>query len=183
MSMDPFEVLLDLEKKCKANARPLPLQRELSRGWQGIGYLTGQQYFVSPLSEIKEVIPIPSITALPAAADWFMGVTNLRGRVLPVTDLQKFILGTSQTLTPLSRVLVMEFEQSNVGFVVSQVLGVQRFLGQPAVVKPEELQIEQAFQPYIQGVFEGAKHRWHVLSLKQLSESGQFYHLVKELGA
>lgn len=182
MSIDPFDTLLDLEKKCKINACPLPLQSELGRSWQGVGFLTGAYHFVAPLGEVKEVIPLSKLSSLPASVDWFMGIANLRGRVLPVTDLQKFMLGTRQSLTPLSRILVMDFEQSSVGFLVTQVLGVQRFLAQPKVVKTEDLDIDDSFKPHVQGIFEGEKQRWTVLSLKKLSEATQFYHVVKELG-
>lgn len=183
MSIEPFDTLLELEKQCKNHARPLPLQRDMSQGWQGLGFLLGKDYFVAPLGEIKEVIPVPKLTSLPASAEWFMGLANLRGRVLPVTDLQKFIVGVDQPLTALSRVMVIDFEQSKVGFLVSQVLGVQRFLEQPKAVQTKEDKVQDALKPYLQGFFNNTKHRWAVLSFSQLTGASHFYHVVKELGA
>lgn len=180
--MDSFDTLLELEKQCKANARPLPLQRALGQGWQGFGFLLGGHYIVVPLAEVKEVISVPKMTGLPAAVDWFMGMANLRGKVLPVTDLEQFMLGVRQQLTPLSRIIVMDLEQSKVGFVVNQVLGVQRFPEQPKAIQREE-EINESFKPYLQGWFENTKHRWMVLSLERLAEAGHFYHVIKELGA
>lgn len=182
MAKDAFDTLIDIEQKCRAQAKPLPRQKLAGKTWQGIGFALANANFVAPLSEIMEVLPVPSLTELPKSADWFKGVANLRGRVLPITDLQGFVIGTSQTLKPMSRILVSEFEQSIVGFLVSQVLGVQHFVA--STLKPEmNGKLDAKFKPYIQGRFEQDDKTWHIVSLKGISQNAEFYHMIKETGA
>lgn len=182
MSHDPFELLIDIERKCKANAKPLPHKQEGGQIWQGIGFVSSNLHFLAPLKEVKEVLTLPAMTALPASADWFMGVASLRGQVLPITDLQCFLQGEKQTITPMSRILVVDFEKTGVGFMVPQVLGVQRFLD-----KTLQTSIENGIDPnikeHLQGEFINEVSKWYVLSLKNLSQTGQFYHVVQEAGA
>lgn len=185
MAQDPFAILIDIERKCRSQAKAIPHLEALGEVWQGIGFLAGNQHFLSPLSEVKEVLTAPRITPLPSSVPWFLGVSNLRGHVLPITDLAAFLLtgeSKTQALTPSARVLVVDFEQGAVGFLVTQVLGVQRFQSKTLKTVIEE-KISDEVKAHIQGKFESGTTPWYVLSLKSLSQTGQFYHVVKEAGA
>lgn len=201
MSLDPYEILLNLEENCRQFARPLPRQKISGKIWQGIGFISSNVHFVTPLAEIKEILAPPDTTPLPFGASWFRGVANLRGHLLPITDLQGFVLETPHHLSTLSRILVIDFEQTLVGFLVQQVLGVQRFPesllnsilednqisnevskeipkdGSP----PQESHLEPKFTPYLQGQFTVNEKTWYVLSLKALSQTTQFYHVMKNV--
>ncbi|MBI4904984.1 MAG: chemotaxis protein CheW [Acidobacteria bacterium] len=50
--------------------------------------LRGQSYAL-PSQEVRELVGRPQTTAVPDAPHYVPGVTNLRGRVLPVIDLRK----------------------------------------------------------------------------------------------
>ena len=50
--------------------------------------LAGCGYAV-PLLNVKEVIAIPAVTKLANSPDYFLGITNLRGQVIPIFDLGK----------------------------------------------------------------------------------------------
>ncbi|MEW6387062.1 MAG: chemotaxis protein CheW [Thermodesulfobacteriota bacterium] len=49
--------------------------------------LKGQDYGIS-IQKIREIIGLLPITAIPETPDYFKGVVNLRGRVIPVIDLR-----------------------------------------------------------------------------------------------
>ncbi len=49
--------------------------------------LAGQEYGIL-LVKIKEIIGLPDVTPVPGTPDFIKGVTNLRGRVIPVADLR-----------------------------------------------------------------------------------------------
>ena len=181
MVTDPFEILVDIERKCRAHAKPLPQQKAVGKVWQGIGFVASDMNFVSPLDEIIEVIPVPVLTNMPSSVEWFRGVTNLRGGLLPVTDLEGFVLGTPSTLSPSSRILVVAFENTGVGFLVSEVLGVERFL--QSNIKKGAGEKPTKFEEYIQGIVSEDTESWNIMSLKALSQTAQFYHVIKGMGA
>lgn len=182
MHIDPFEMLLDIEQKCRTYAKPLPSQKAIARLWQGVGFICAAKHYVAPLTEIKEVLLLPELTVLPSAAGWFRGISNMRGHLLPITDLAGFMVElvekkenkaaavVSQS-SALSRVLVIDFEGSPVGFLVEQVLGIQRFSTEAFKFNAptEEAQ-----------TFNDGKKIWHLLSLEALSQMPMFNHVVKQ---
>jgi twitching motility protein PilI len=185
MSMrDPFQTLLTLEENCRLYAKTLPREKSLGRDWQGIGFMCNDKYFVAPLAEIKEVLTLPPATPFPLSVSWFRGIANLRGHFLPITDLQGFILQKSHHATALSRVLVVDFDKTGAGFLVQQVLGVQRFSSHLKENKEAltSVDLNQEFKPFVQGKFMEAGITWLLLSLKTLTETTQFYRIVKEGG-
>lgn len=179
MSHDPFDTLLDIEQKCRTYAKPLPSQKAIGRMWQGIGFMSADVHYVAPLNEIKEVLLLPEFTGLPSGVGWFRGVSNLRGHLLPITDLQSFMseIGESSqnktALTSLSRILVIDFEGSSVGFLVQQVFGIQRFSEDLFETHPENLDEVQEFND--------GKVVWRRLSLQALSQMPSFNHIVKQM--
>jgi purine-binding chemotaxis protein CheW len=54
---------------------------------QYLTFLTaGEEYAIS-LTKVREIIEYDTVTTVPNTPPWISGVTNLRGRVIPVVDL------------------------------------------------------------------------------------------------
>jgi purine-binding chemotaxis protein CheW len=96
---------------------------------QYLTFLTaGSEYAIS-IVKVKEIIEYDSVTAVPNTPIWIRGVTNLRGRVVPVVDLAvKFGLPTS-VVSKFSCIIITEVmfqgEQLTMGVLadaVSQVI-------------------------------------------------------------
>jgi twitching motility protein PilI len=175
--MGPFETLLDIERDCKAYAINIPRQIISEKDWFGIGFKSSGYNFVCPMYEISEVLIWPSITEVPGAHPWFKGVANLRGRMLPVTDVEGFVIGKPHSESDDSRVLVTAFEGNLYGFAVAQVLGIERFFGaeKRAMEKFEEV---KAYLPYAQGIFEREHRPWVILSFQDMIKATEFYHVI-----
>lgn len=104
----PFQLLVDIDQRCRRLAAGLPAQQEAVQSWSGIGFRMGGRFFVAPMGEVGEVLHEPRYTQLPGVKTWVKGVANVRGRLLPIMDLCGF-LGTE--LSPLRkqrRVLVVD---------------------------------------------------------------------------
>lgn len=52
-----------------------------------LSFTLGEEEFAIPLLAVKEVIAIPPLTPVPHSPGHFLGLTNLRGLVIPVIDL------------------------------------------------------------------------------------------------
>jgi purine-binding chemotaxis protein CheW len=72
---------------------------------------------------VREVIRLTDFTPVPAAPDFLLGVTNLRGEILAVVDLRKFFGITLKGLTDLSRVVVLGKEQAEFGVLADSIQG------------------------------------------------------------
>ncbi len=175
--MGPFETLLDIERNCKTFAVNIPRQIVTERNWLGIGFKASNFNFICPMQNVSEILRWPAITPIPSAQPWFRGTANLRGRLLPITDLEGFVTGRPHLEKDFSRVLVISFENAFYGFAVSQVLGIERFFGEE--LKPaESLTALNTYLPYVQGGFEREHHPWIILNFGSIIETPEFYHIL-----
>ena len=84
--------------------------------------LGGGRYAVCA-PDVAEVIPMPPLTRVPGTPGWVCGVANWRGHVLPLVDLRP-LLGVAVVALPSSaRVVVVSFDDVEVGLVAEAVTG------------------------------------------------------------
>lgn len=93
---------------------------------QLVTFKIADEEFGVEILAVQEIIRIMQITAVPRAPAFIEGVINLRGKVIPVIDMRKrfglpVVERDSQT-----RIIVMEFDQKVVGFLVDAVSEVLR---------------------------------------------------------
>jgi purine-binding chemotaxis protein CheW len=105
-------------------------QQEDCRGdFQSVVFTLDNQYYGLSISAVESIIKLQAITELPHARHSIIGVTNLRGKVMPVIDLrQRFGLGSKEA-TKNSRIIVVNFDQIEAGLLVdgvSEVLTVDK---------------------------------------------------------
>jgi purine-binding chemotaxis protein CheW len=99
-------------------------------------YLTfamGQEEYGIGILKIKEIVGMMPITALPQTPSFIKGVINLRGRVIPITDLRmKFGLETTD-YTERTCIIVVEIDDGSrlltMGLVVDAVSEVANIKG------------------------------------------------------
>lgn len=75
------------------------------------------------LSSVAEVGRVPVITRIPGVPGWLAGLTNWRGRILPVLDLRPLLGAESEALPTTARLVVVTTEGANVGLLVDAVDG------------------------------------------------------------
>lgn len=175
--MNSFETLLDIEHNCRTNAVSIPRQIVTERDWLGIGFRSSNFNFVCPMNIISEILRWPTMAELPSSDSWFRGIANLRGRLLPVTDLQGFVTGQSHKKNTFSRVLVVNLDNVFYGFAVEQVLGIERFFSKESKLAGEIPEIGK-YLPYTKGAFERDYEPWIVVDFSSIVEEAKFYHIL-----
>ena len=78
-----------------ANARSSGRQGRKDYDWRGVVFESSGQRLVAPLGEVAEILT-PEYTSMPLVQPWLLGIANVRGRLLPLTDLAKFLQNTKQ---------------------------------------------------------------------------------------
>jgi len=79
------------------------------------------EYFGVEIAAVQSIIKIQPITRLPHTPEFVEGVTNLRGKVLPVIDLRKRFGVAAREMDKNSRIIVVSFDQNEVGMIVDEV--------------------------------------------------------------
>jgi len=111
--------------------------------------LAGEAYGVE-IGRVEEIIRMQPITRIPNGPAFIEGVTNLRGRVIPVLDLRKrFGLPTSEP-TRRSRIVVGELGQHTVGLMVDGVSEV--LLVSAEAVEPPSTLVTTSDSAFLRGV-------------------------------
>ena len=97
-----------------------------------------------PVHRVREVIRVGEITRVPQAPEHVRGVTNLRGRILPVVELRTRLGLAPALLTPKSRIVVTEAHGRILGLLVDAVLQVTRIPADTVQPPPEDILTPQA---------------------------------------
>ena len=129
--------------------------------------LFGKEYSVA-MELVREVIYVRSVSPLPGAPDYFEGVINLRGTVIPVIHLGKRLqvgLSAMGNEKPFEHILIMEIDHKKVGFIVDRVISV--VVIEKDAVQPAQNLIELPL-PVIDGVFQYKGRLIILLSLERL---------------
>lgn len=122
-TLSPFEILARYERLSLTHASDTPEKLEAPGLWRGIGYRVGSRLFVSGIDEISELLAVPLLTPVPGTQSWLLGVANVRGNLVPVVDLGRFLFGERTLHTERSRLLVVRQGAGNVALLVDEVFG------------------------------------------------------------
>ena len=81
----------------------------------------GSEYFGVDIATVQSIIKVQPITKLPRTPEFIEGVTNLRGKVLPVIDLRKRFGLSPREADKNSRIIVVSINHNEVGIIVDEV--------------------------------------------------------------
>ncbi len=110
----------------------------------------GQEEFAIPLLTVKEVIGMPEITSVPQTPAHFMGIMNLRGRVISIMDL-RLKMNIKPAPSEETTVIILDLGDYNLGMVVDRVNAVLALSDEQISEKPI-IETGKATD-YITGVF------------------------------
>jgi purine-binding chemotaxis protein CheW len=111
--------------------------------------LAGETFGV-PVTHVHEILRVTGITRVPHAPATVRGVTNMRGRVLPVVDLRVRLGMPAAETTPLSRIVVVASRGRSLGLLVDSVDQVARIDRDSVQPPPPDVMTSQS--DYIVGV-------------------------------
>jgi purine-binding chemotaxis protein CheW len=78
-----------------------------------------------PLAEVREIVGLPFCIPIPGTPPYFLGMINLRGRVISAIDLlKKLSPGTKGTTSKRPAMIITETSSITLGCAVDQILEV-----------------------------------------------------------
>ncbi|MFB4392465.1 MULTISPECIES: chemotaxis protein CheW [unclassified Pseudomonas] len=171
-ALTAFELLLDIDRRCRLLVADQPPQDLRLQQWSGIGFRIAGFWFVAPMGEVAEVLREPRSSRVPGVQPWVRGVANVRGRLLPLMDLSAFF-GLGQAAPGKQRrVLVLDVEDLFAGLLVDEVVGLQHFALSSLALEPP-YPLLGAAAPFVQGHFP-REHNWAIFSPFALAQAPGF---------
>ena len=173
-----IDILREIRAETIRNAAPLPHREVVQAQWQGLGFLIGGVRLVAKIGEVSELLQMPKLTSLPAVKPWLRGIANVRGRLIPVVDMHRF-LGLTVTMPSNQwRVLIVEDEDIAAGLIVEQSLGMQHFSEDS--FENSDGQGLKSLKPYITGAFRHGGRVYHEINLKSILRDEKFFNVAAE---
>jgi len=174
----PFELLREIERR-SAQAQSGDVGGALQAEWVGVGFRIGEEQFVASREQVREVLMLPdSMSRVPGAKRWLLGIANLRGHLLPLVDV-KLMLGSGRTtLRRTTRVISVNHREVPAGLVVDEVLGFRRFMDHEHSDETQETIVR--CDRFVAGGYQRSEETWPIFDLFDLVESNLFLQAAAE---
>ena len=174
----PFELLSEIERRSR-EAHGGGGSTAMPSEWVGVGFRIGDEQFVASREQVREVLMLPeSMTRVPGAKRWLLGIANLRGHLLPLVDV-KLLLGSGRTtLRRTTRVISVNHREVPAGLVVDEVLGFRRFVEAEFTDTWPETAVR--CDRFLTGAYQRNDDMWPVFSLFDFVESNLFLQAAAE---
>jgi twitching motility protein PilI len=167
-----FETLADYEARSLTHAPGRPELVEAPGHWRGVGFRLGQRRLVSSFEEVVEILSLPSVTPVPGAQPWMLGVANVRGTLLPVVDLKQFLEGERTLVHEGQRVLVVRQSGGNVAVIIDELFGQRTFNDTHRAQMDGEN--EGRYGQLVNQVYRLNDVSWGVFSMQTLTRTPEF---------
>jgi len=113
--------------------------RSVAGEQQLVTFKLGNEEFGIPISQIQEIDRHSQITRVPRAPEFVLGVTNLRGEVIPVIDTRKRFGLEPKEADDRTRIIMVELAGTKTGLLVDSVSQVLNISVQDIAPPPEAI--------------------------------------------
>ena len=128
-----FAKLLEYERRGAQFQPGAQNGSEHSEEWSGITFGLGETRLACNIDRVAEILPCPQSTPVPGAQSWIVGLANVRGELLTVIDLKRFLTGNRAQIRSNSRLLATSLNKAPIGLLIDEVFGQRHFLDGDAV--------------------------------------------------
>ena len=98
-----------------------------------LGVQIGADRYLLDLTQAGEIVPVPPLTAVPLTQAWYLGLANIRGNLVGVIDLARYLdLGDTAAGSDGRIVTFAGALGFNCGLLVSRVYGLRHGAGMEA---------------------------------------------------
>lgn len=113
-------------------------------------FYLGPEYLAIDVLKVQEVVRFLPITPVPNGPDYYAGLMNLRGQIVPVVDLRRRLGFGPRPVGPEAMNLIVKTESGPISFVVDDIGEVIEAPAHSLERPPNHLNEQAA--PYISGV-------------------------------
>ena len=167
---------------------------EVQWSQQYVIFKLGDAQYATQAMNVREVAELADVTVIPNVPEWLVGVTNLRGDILSLINLQSFLgLGNRENEhltfggTGLSKsddqVMVVQAQRNgrsiSTGLIVDNISDI-RYLAQEKIGELTA-PIENKIEPYLSGVYEEKDQMLILLDMEKLLLSSDMWQFDSEI--
>jgi purine-binding chemotaxis protein CheW len=85
-----------------------------------IAFRLGKEEFGIAMDSVISIERVQSITGIPHTSEYIRGIIDLRGDLIPILDLRKYLLEGNVSDNEQNRIIVVQVNATVVGFIVDE---------------------------------------------------------------
>ena len=78
----------------------------------------GQEEYALPVDTVVSIEKLEQVNPIPHLPEYMLGLTKIRGEIVPILDFQQILYGDSAKNDPNARVVVVQTEKLYIGLLV-----------------------------------------------------------------
>lgn len=172
LPLHPFDLLLRLDKRIRERAPATAVDAQLSEIRGRLALRLGSWNLLFSMDDVAEIIPLPRITRVPGVKRWLLGIANLRGKVISVSDLRDFLIGRPTPQLPGSQVVIIRAGNWDYGLLVDEVIGMRHFGPHQRLARPDN--VEAGLSPFVVEAFTNEDQSWLAFNASKLVADPRF---------
>jgi purine-binding chemotaxis protein CheW len=115
-----------LKARAKVLARPPESYQQTEAALEVIEFGLAQERYAIPTAAVREVYPLKELTPLPCVPPFVVGISNVRGQILPVIDIKKLFDLPQQGITDLHKVIIVGNDEIELGVLADVIVGLRK---------------------------------------------------------
>ena len=176
-ALSPIDLLTEIESKSLANQALTVTEQAHASEWRGVGFRIGDIELVASMMNVVEVLDPIACTRVPSSKVWFDGIANVRGQLVPISDLYSFLYGERSQEDRDARILVFKLANSVAGLTVTGVTGIRSF---PEESKDQDMPgVDEHLKPFIVGCYHRGGGDYPVFDFNRLVSNERFMHITE----
>jgi twitching motility protein PilI len=156
--LHPFDILLQLDRRIRERIPVMAAGAQLSEIRGRLALRLGSWNLLFSMDDVAEIIPLPRITRVPGVKRWLLGIANLRGKVVSVSDLRDFLTGRPTPQLLSNQVVVVRAGEWDYGLLVDEVIGMRHFGLQHRLSALDA--VDESLRPYVAEAFLNEDQYW-----------------------
>ena len=173
----PLDILLAYQQRVLDIRADIPIIQNEREEWSGLAFRLGDEVLVAPMSDIDEIVDPPECAPVPNTKPWFLGVGNVRGNLIPVTDLFGFVHAAQSEDRRSARVLTCSNGDATSGILVDEILGLRRFYVDEQI--EHDGRGATGLLTYVSHAYQRDDTRYPVFQIKQFIDSNEFLQIAR----
>lgn len=119
----------EIKKILRARADTLSREPEMERPAEDlleiVDFILAYETYAIETAYIREVYPLKNLIPLPCTPSFILGLINVRGQILSLMDIKKFLNLPEKGLSELDKIIILKSDDLELGIQADRILGVR----------------------------------------------------------
>lgn len=172
-----FDLLKTIEQQIEKDGAEIPAETG-SGSWQAVAFEQAGASLLLDMAQVREVLPLPPYTRLPGVKNWVVGISNVRGQILPIIDFGSYLEQAPSRSNPAHRVLVVKNNDVELGLMVDRVLGMKQQVDASGEASSKLDELPDFVEPYCDATLNIEGNQFGVFRIDALLQNATFGQIV-----